>query len=166
MKIWISSIVYICFTLVLGACSLEENKVTIPEDAPEFVKKSDIESINWENKAVKFNDGMIGNKHKVGIIGANQPNTNEQKWMWHLWGEDIQNATLTVLGYQPESNEIHPILFDHGSEQMIWSQKLGPPHNGADVHMPSMVSVPKAGDWALLLYVDGEYFDTVVHEIN
>ncbi|MFJ7995276.1 hypothetical protein ACIQY5_24570 [Peribacillus frigoritolerans] len=38
--------------------------------------------------------------------------------------------------------------------------------NGADASLPSNVDLPKAGKWALLVYIDGKLFDTLVMDIK
>ncbi|WP_228548266.1 hypothetical protein [Sporosarcina obsidiansis] len=67
---------------------------------------------------------------------------------------------LTVVGYHKETGTVHPI-FPTG-----WTIGLGGENNGADAHTPSTVKIPEAGEWAILLYVDGKLFDTLVYEIT
>ena len=57
---------------------------------------------------------------------------------------------------------MHPVL-DNGES---WTIPLGGENNGADVHAPSSVTIPERGEWALVLYADGELFDVVVMEID
>jgi len=90
------------FFLVIG-CSANktgESKLVLPEDIPEFVEESDLEKVDWDKKAVTFDDNIIGNVNKSGVIGADMPSiTINQKWMWHLWGIENPEATkLTVVG--------------------------------------------------------------------
>lgn len=47
-----------------------------------------------------------------------------------------------------------------------WSIGLGGPVNGADAHTPSHVKVPKPGEWAILLYTNEKYFDTLIYDIQ
>ena len=149
--------------LVVGCSSDKtvESKTVLPDDMPDYVQESDLEQINWERKAGEFGDkGIIGNENKSGVIGADMPSLDGQKWMWHLWGNEQANTSLTVVGYHKESKTVHKILKDG------WTINLGGPNNGADAHTPSMVKIPKSGEWAILLYVDEELFDTLVYEIN
>src|SRR3954471_23453632 len=97
--------------LVAGCSTTEtvESKLTLPEDIPNFVEKSDFENIDWERKAVKLGDGrIIGNENKSGVIGADMPSLNGQKWMWHLWGVD--NVDLTIVGFHKETETVHKVL--------------------------------------------------------
>ncbi|SOC39619.1 hypothetical protein [Ureibacillus acetophenoni] len=156
----------IIMTIVLGVIfsgCVEEKKSTLPDDLPEFVLASDFDIIDWERKAIEFED-MIGNLNIVGVIGADMPSISEQKWMWHLWGiDEIVNNDLTVVGYHKETETVHPIL-QTGNDN--WSIPLAGEHNGADAHTPSSVKFAKEGEWALLLYVNNELFDILVMDIN
>jgi len=137
-----------------------KRNIVLPDDIPKFVKESDFKEIDWEKKAVRFN-GMLGNENKSGVIGADAPSLNTQKWMWHLWG--INNPTktnLTVVGYHKESGTAHKILTEG------WTTSLAPPNNGADAHTPSNVKIPKPGEWAMLLYTDETLFDILVYDIE
>ncbi|WP_044339308.1 hypothetical protein [Rossellomorea aquimaris] len=139
---------------------VEGNPVTLPEDIPVYVQESDFDTIDWDRKAATFDRDMIGNEKKSGIIGADMPSLAGQKWMWHLWGTEA--SELTVVGYHRESGRVYPLLNNGES----WTVPLGGENNGADVHAPSSVTVPERGQWALVLYADGELFDVIVLEIT
>jgi hypothetical protein len=139
---------------------VENNNV---EDVPVFVKVADLEVVDWNRKAVNLGENILGNKNKSGVIGADMPSINiNQKWMWHLWGiEDPTETELTVIGFHRETRTVHPIL------TRGWTiDGLGGKNNGADAHSPSSVNIPSAGDWAVLLYVDGKLFDILVYNIS
>ncbi|MGM0752502.1 MAG: hypothetical protein ACQET6_11245 [Bacillota bacterium] len=139
----------------------EVSHVKLPEDIPDYVQKRDFEKINWDRKATIFGRNIIGNENKSGIIGADMPSLTGQKWMWHLWNTDA--SELTVVGYHKgESGTVYPILNNGES----WTIPLGGENNGADVHTPSSVTIPERGEWAFVLYADGEIFDVIVWEIN
>ncbi|WP_225230034.1 hypothetical protein [Ureibacillus galli] len=70
--------------LFLVGCSNKD--VTLPEDIPNLLKKMILNQSMGE-KATKFEErGIIGNENKSGVIGAEMPSLNNQKWMWDLWG--------------------------------------------------------------------------------
>lgn len=148
------------FLLLVVGCTTEKLVIELPKDVPDFVKESDFNAIDWENKAIRFGErGIIGNENKSGIIGADMPSLAGQKWMWHLWG--VENlGMLTVVGFHKESETVHQILATG------WNVQLGGKNNGADAHVPSSVKIPEEGKWAILLYVDGQLFDTLVLEID
>ncbi|MCA1057713.1 hypothetical protein LCL96_02145 [Rossellomorea aquimaris] len=147
--------------VVVSVAEKEEGGlVKLPEDIPDYVRESDFNQINWDRKATTFGPNMIGNENKSGIIGADMPSLSGQKWMWHLW--DTEASDLTVVGYHRESGTVHPILNNGES----WTIPLGGENNGADVHAPSSVMIPERGEWAFVLYTNGELFDVVVLEID
>lgn len=142
-----------------------ESKIIFPEDIPGFVQEGDFATIEWERKAVKFGDrGIIGNQNKSGVIGADMPTLNGQKWMWHLWGVD--KAELTVVGFHKETQTIHQVLYNGPSGDSYWTGQASGENNGADAHMPSNIALPKKGEWAFLLYTNDELFDILVYDIN
>ena len=150
---------------LLNGCSANEtveSKFYLPESIPDFVQESDFEEINWDKKAITFNNNMIGNENKSGVIGADMPSLEiNQKWMWHLWGiEDPWATNLAVVGFHRKTHTVHQILTSG------WTTGLGGENNGADAHTPSNVTIPLGGEWAILLYTDGELFDVLIYEIN
>jgi len=147
--------------LMTVACSDMNEEITLPEDLPEFIQKSDFENINWDNKAVEFGDrGIVGNENKSGVIGVDAPTLTRQKWMWHLWGVP-ESVEMTVVGFHRESKKVHQILSWPG-----WVIEMGGPNNGADAHAPSSVKIPDAGEWAIFLYTNGKLFDVLIYEIK
>ena len=157
--------IFLSMLFLVAGCSTNEtveSKLTLPDDIPDFVRESDFKTIDWERNAVEFGGrGIIGNENKSGVIGADMPSLNGQKWMWHLWGiENAKNTKLTVVGFHKESETVHPILIDG------WTKGLGGANNGADAHVPSGVKIPKSGEWAILLYTDEKLFDILVYEIK
>ncbi|MFJ3390279.1 MULTISPECIES: hypothetical protein [unclassified Lysinibacillus] len=159
MRRWVLMVTVL---LLLVGCTMHEKAVTLPKDLPDFVQESDFKSIDWDKKAVEFGErGIIGNEDKSGVIGANMPSLNTQKWMWHLWGiAEGRDTKLTIVGYHKDSKTVHPILVDG------WTIGLGGPVNGADAHRPSSVKIPKPGEWAILLYINESYFDTLIYDIH
>ncbi|MCF6139173.1 hypothetical protein [Pseudalkalibacillus berkeleyi] len=161
--------VFCSLIVMLIGCTSEEvveEKMILPENTPDFVKESDIDAISWDNKAVEFGRRyMIGNENKTGIIGADMPSLNGQKWMWHLWDVPSQ-VELTVVGYHKETDSVHQVLYESERKTHYWSKEMAGPNNGADAHMPSNVKFPESGEWAFLVYADGELYDIVVMEVS
>ena len=137
------------------------SKVMGPNIFPCFVEESDFEKVDWDKKSTTFNGNIIGNENKSGVIGADMQSLNGQKWMWHLWGvENPKETKLTVVGFHRETGTVHQILTTG------WTIGLGGENNGAEAHAPSSVNIPKAGEWGVLLYINGTLFDKLVYEIN
>jgi hypothetical protein len=133
-----------------------EHMVNMPEDIPGFVQESDIGLVDWNRVAEPFGRNLVGNENKSGVIGMDMPSLEGQKWMWHLWETDAEE--LTIVGFHRESKTIHPLLING------WTTELAGENNGADVHIASSVKIPERGEWAILLYADGELFDVLVYE--
>lgn len=160
------------FTLLLGACQTTENKETAQpvkqeqtNKLPEYVSEKTFNQINWENVSVKFNSTsdteLIGTKGKLGIIGPELIPKKTEKWMWHFWG--IDNGKLTLVGYNQKTSTFCPVFSDGTwSRDNIGGGKL----NGDDASMPSNVSLPESGSWALLVYVDEKLFDTLIIDVK
>lgn len=165
MKLKPILLLFLSMLFYVGGCSKEDtikSKLTLPEDIPDFVEVNDFEKIDWDKRAVKLNDHIIGNENKSGVIGADMPSVNiNQKWMWHLWGiENPRETKMTVVGFHRETKNVYRLLTDG------WSIGLSVENNGADAHQPSSVNIPKAGEWAILLYTNGELFDILVYDIK
>ena len=164
MKLKSLGLIFFSMLFMILGCSQNEtveSKLTLPEDIPNFVEESEFEKVDWDKKSTTFNGNIIGNENKSGVIGADMPSLNGQKWMWHLWGvENPKETELTVVGFHRETGTVHQILTTG------WTIGLGGENNGADAHAPSSVNIPKTGEWAVLLYTDGELFDKLVYEIN
>jgi hypothetical protein len=164
LKIKSVGLIFFSMLFMMLGCSKNEtveSELALPEDIPIFVVKSDFEKVDWDKKSTTFNRNIIGNENKSGVIGADMPSLNGQKWMWHLWGvENPMETKLTVVGFHRETGTVHQILTTG------WTIGLGGENNGADAHAPSSVIIPKAGEWAILLYTDGKLFDILVYEIN
>lgn len=164
MKLKSLFLIIFCTLFIVG-CSTEitkENRLTLPEGIPDFVKGSDFEKIDWDKKAAVFNGDILGNKDKSGVIGVSMTSINiDQKWMWHIWdNKNLEKSKLTAVSFHRETETVHPILKDG------WTIGLDGKNNGADAHAVSFVNIPKAGEWAVLLYIDGELFDILVYEIK
>lgn len=164
MKLKVSHLILVSILSLLFGCTpneTAETKLAFPEDIPDFVLERDMEDIDWDNRAENFAGNILGNKNKSGVIGASMPSLQVQKWMWHLWGiENPATTSLTVVGLHKDTGTVHQILTSG------WTTSLAGENNGADAHTPSNVSIPKAGEWAILLYTDEELFDVLIYEIN
>lgn len=164
MKLKLLAFIFLSMIFLVVGCSKNEkveSELVFPEDIPVFVKESDFEKIDWDKKAVTFADNIKGNENKSGVIGSDMPSLSVQKWMWHLWGIENPMATkLTIVGLHKVTGTVHQILTTG------WTINLSGENNGADEHAPSNVKIPKAGEWAILLYTDEKLFDELVYEIN
>lgn len=81
------------------------------------------------------------------------------KYMWHFWGSDEElEGELKIVGIHEDGKERVTVLE---------GETLGGANNGADRHIPSIMSFPKNGLWKLEAYIGGKLFGSVfvkVHE--
>jgi hypothetical protein len=128
-------------------------------------EKTDIDT-EWQESALFVSGGytMIGKQGRIGFIYDDSNNdrfypNKEQKYMWHLWGEKEElEGEFKVIATHEDGRESITLLDRHS---------LGGANNGADQHVPSMMSLPESGLWKLDTYVGDNLFDTVfvkVHE--
>ncbi|MEZ2737489.1 hypothetical protein, partial [Aneurinibacillus aneurinilyticus] len=63
------------FLFVVGCTSDKrvDSQIILPKDIPGFVQEKDFETIDWDKKAVTFDNNIIGNENKSGVIGADMP---------------------------------------------------------------------------------------------
>ncbi|MGE7603566.1 hypothetical protein ACQKL5_13925 [Peribacillus sp. NPDC097675] len=169
-----SKIVYMtcCLCLlVISGCTLtnvqeseETEKVSVPDNTPSLMEH-DLDGIDWTRQAVEFNtatgDKLFGNENRLAFIGPALKANKVNKWLWHFWG--IEKSEATFVGYKRNTSKICPVLSDGE-----WSRSLtgSTGVNGAEMSMPSNVMLPEAGEWAILVYSDGELFDTLVVDVK
>ena len=122
MKIRFTAFIFLSMFFLLVGCSTNEtveSKLALPEDIPDFVQKGDFEKVDWDRTVTEFDTGtrddMVGNKNKIGIIGAELKPNKVEKWLWHFWGVD--QGELTVVGYNKDTSKIAPVLSDS-----VWSK--------------------------------------------
>ncbi|MFP7332966.1 DUF4871 domain-containing protein [Shouchella clausii] len=101
---------------------------------------------------------MFGVEEKIGIIGGQVTAGEDQKWMWHFWGEEVQYKEFSAVAINIETNEeIDPIKIDY--------EMLIPTEDGLISHSPSQVMFPSEGIWKVKAYVDDEFFEEFVVEV-
>ncbi|MGM9927295.1 MAG: DUF4871 domain-containing protein [Bacillus sp. (in: firmicutes)] len=169
------TVLFLCLFLLAGCVSEKDTEKNVgkdgtqavaqkeSEDMPSFVKEADFDQIDWNKVVTKIGtDGVsdiVGNSNKVGYIGSELQAKKVDKWLWHFFGKS--QGSLTVVAYHQETSTKVPIL-TRGYTTEVAAGAM----NGADATMPSNVSLPKSGKWALLVYIDEELFDTLVINVK
>jgi hypothetical protein len=132
-------------------------------DIPSFVKEADFKQIDWDKMVTKIgsngNSDILGNPNKVGYIGPDLLTKKIDKWLWHFFGKT--QGKLTVVAYHQETSTKAPVL-----KSGYTTEFSGGALYGADATMPSNVSLPAPGKWALLVYIDEELFDTLLISVK
>ena len=106
---------------------------------------------------------MIGQEGRLGFIYDDgevvrfYPN-KKQKYMWHFWGEPEElKGLLKVTGTNQETGKFITVFEDRG---------LGGPYNGADAHVPSLMSLPSPGLWELDAYIGEKLFGSITVQVH
>lgn len=149
----------IILCLFLVGCSKEEDAVKIGEWE---------ESASIIREVIVTDDGQvedfvfhIGNNGKFGIGEYGPFIAGEaQKYMWHFWGEqELLTKPLKVIGLSKETKE-EVILFQSPGGYGL------APNTGADHSLPSLLTIPNAGLWKLLVYFDDDLFGDMIVEVS
>ncbi len=119
----------------------------------------------WKESEIFYSGSysMIGEKDRLGFIYDESEVTRfypdkEQKYMWHFWGEDEElDGDLRIIATHETGGEPIPL---------VGVSFIGGSHNGADGHIPSMMSLPKSGMWKLSAYFDDKLFGTVYVKVH
>ncbi|MDR7072868.1 DUF4871 domain-containing protein [Fictibacillus barbaricus] len=171
MKVKFSLLVFSMFCLIVSGCvsKKEETKdekaqpVMQNDDSLSLVSEADLKNIEWEKTVTKIgtngNSDIFGNLNKVGYVGPNLHAKKVDKWLWHFFGK--AEGKLTVVAYHQETLMKKPLLTSGYTRDFS-----GGAMNGADATMPSNVSLPSSGKWALLVYIDEQLFDTLVISVK
>ncbi|MFS0781113.1 DUF4871 domain-containing protein [Bacillus sp. 1P06AnD] len=181
MKVHISFILFfsLCIFLMIGCVSEKEVEQGIDKDKtkaiaqkdsndmPSFVKAAAFVHIDWNKSVTKIGSNgvsdIMGNPNKVGYIGPDLTAGKTNKWLWHFWGKT--KGEVTVVAYHKETGTKTSIF--KNADISNWTMSLSFSEiNGADSSMASNVMLPKAGVWALLVYVDETLFDTLIIKVK
>jgi hypothetical protein len=159
----------VCLFITFGCVADKEKGAVKPvteeneNDLPEFVKEADFQGIDWDRTVTKVGSNgtsdIIGNPNKVGYIGPALQPDHVEKWLWHFYSET--EGKLAIVAYHQETSAKANILTTGYTTEFS-----GGALYGADATMPSNVSLPSEGKWALLVYIDEELFDTLVIEVG
>ncbi|GGI45019.1 hypothetical protein GCM10008018_10000 [Paenibacillus marchantiophytorum] len=125
-----------------------------------------LDSPLWEisPQFVSDNYFMRGTEQKIGFIDAGFIAGNEQKYMWHFWGnEDQLNGPFQIKAVKEGSDNIIDVF---SSNPLASSNALAGELNGADRHAPTLMMLPEVGRWRLLPYVHGRLLDPIVVEVK
>jgi len=102
-----------------------------------------------------YNDTVLtGNEMEMGFVSsgftAGQPN----KFLWHLFAGGEKSGSFRVDAVKKGTSDVITIL----------NAEL----SGSGLHqtLPSTMQLPEAGLWRLLVYVGGQFYDSMVVEVK
>lgn len=164
----------------LAACSADTQTVKegSAEEAEQAVLLEDsneasdeIQNENWRfspsfDHSIVDKDGkeisyiIVGNKETLGFAGEiGLKAEKSHKLLWFYFGEEnIFDKPVEVNGIRKGTEEmvnLHSGTFYQGAE-------AGP----GSVNMPSSLKFPSAGKWKILIYIDGEFYESIAVEVD
>ncbi|WP_185970911.1 hypothetical protein [Alkalicoccobacillus porphyridii] len=104
------------------------------------------------------NGEMFGNDQKLAIIGGDVAAGEEQKWMWHFWGDDLS-------GKEWEARAVHSETEEEVEPLVQFQTPLAPIDGDIEAHAVSSVMFPTEGIWKVQAYIEGEFFDEIIVEV-
>ena len=163
---------------LLAACTentndeIEETKVESVNENKNDVSY-EISDNNWElsskfEHSVVYENGekgsyeMVGNKETVGFTGVFPIKAKEKsvKYFWFYFGkEDIYDKPVEVKAIKKGTEEAVNIL--SGPSTFYEGAEVSPD----SVNMPSHLRFPSAGIWKVLVYIDGELYESIVVKV-
>ncbi|MDQ0232591.1 hypothetical protein [Metabacillus malikii] len=153
--------IVIVFLLVMSinGCSNETFKETKEswEESPTLVKEVIVTDDGQTDEFIY----RIGDNGKLGFGEYGPFKAGEtQKYMWHFWGkQETLTQPFKVIGINKESGE-ELTVFEFSTNSSL------APNNGADHHIPSMMTLPSAGIWKLEVYFGEGIFGHVIVNVK
>jgi hypothetical protein len=168
------ALVIMTLIFLMAACTEEtkENEIQEPqreESANEVVYE--IPDDGWKltpsfEHSVVFESGeessytIVGSKGGIGFTGPFPIIAKEnQKYFWFYLGEEnIYDKPVEVKAIKKGTEELVDVLW--GPSTFYESAEVSP----GSVNMPSTLKFPSAGIWKVLVYIDGELYESIVIE--
>jgi hypothetical protein len=176
-------ILFLLMSLMVGtliACTAESNNEDeadteeinqegIKDKTNEEVKE--IQNDNWElsptfehsiidKEGKEISYTIVGNKETLGFTGDISLNSEKiHKLFWFYCGEEnIYDKPVEVKAIKKGTEEVidlHSGTFYKGAEVSADS-----------VNMPSNLQFQSSGIWKILVYIDGEFYESIVVEVD
>ncbi|WP_430787535.1 hypothetical protein VBD025_16715 [Virgibacillus flavescens] len=173
MKILTLSLLIMASTLV--ACTSDENKdasgKTKQEDTTQVSNNDAIQNKNWDlsptfEHTVVYESGkegsytVVGNEKTFGYSGPFPILAGKtQKYFWFYFGkENIYDKPVQVKALKKGTEEMVDIFEGTFYE----SAEVSPD----SVNMPTHLHFPSAGVWKVLVYIEDEFYESIVVEVE
>jgi Domain of unknown function (DUF4871) len=171
-----SALVMISSVLLMAACTEDTTKNKIKEPQQEVSANAnevvyEIPDNDWEltptfEHSVVFESGeegsytIVGSKDGIGFTGPFPIMAKEkQKYFWFYLGEEnIYDKPVEVKAIKKETKVLVDVLW--GPSTFYESAEVSPD----SVNMPSTLKFPSAGIWKVLVYIEGELYESIVIE--
>lgn len=117
-----------------------------------------IQEPSWEVSPI-FTAGayrMRGIGGRIGFIEAGFRAARSNRYFWHFWGSDKElEGPVKIMAVKQETGEI---------KEVYSAGQLRGELNGADRTAVALMTLPSAGRWMLIAYINDRLFDHVVVE--
>jgi hypothetical protein len=169
-----TSLVMISSLLLMAACTDNTTEKEIQEPQQEVSANEVVYEIpenGWEvtptfKHSVVYESGeegsytIAGSKDGIGFTGPFPIMANEkQKYFWFYFGEeDIYDKPVEAKAIKKGTEELVDVLW--GPSTFYKSAAVSPD----SVNMPSTLKFPSAGIWKVLVYIEGELYESIVIE--
>jgi hypothetical protein len=170
------ALVIMTLIFLMAACTEDtrENEIQEPQrkvsaNANEIV--NEIPDNGWKltptfEHSVVFESGeegsytIVGSKDGIGFTGPFPIIAKEnQKYFWFYLGEEnIYDKPVEVKAIKKGTEELVDVLW--GPSTFYESAEVSP----GSVNMPSTLKFQSAGIWKVLVYIDGELYESIVIE--
>lgn len=131
----------------------QESKITpqelsLPFDAPSFVKIEHVEKIDW-NGDTPSKTRLQGTYKEVSAKRKNE------EWIWSF--QKKHGNGITILAVEKDTNKSEKIILNEHTLVPVWSTYI------ENEKAKTKLEFSQKGIWALLVYVDTELRDIVLY---
>jgi hypothetical protein len=130
----------------------------IPNDSWDLSSTFEHSILDEDGKEVSYT--IVGNEETLGFTGPIPMDAEiTHKMFWFYFGEEnIYDKPVEVKAVKEGTEE----LVDLHSGSFYEGAEVSP----GSVNMPSHLEFPLSGLWKILVYIDGEFYESIVVEVN
>jgi len=166
----VKKMLFIITLLVLTACGRVDQVVKIPIEKvpPKFFDISVMENIEWiESPTFKYETFELrGIEGKVAILSTPWKVNTPNKYMIHLFGNDIPSGVVNVIAVKKDTNEVTQAIYLSDSKIQAWSPGSVPAVVNGHADIPAGMKLPSKGMWALNIYVGENLFGQIIVDVK
>lgn len=162
--------------LITGCTSIEQDskapikeitKTSQPQNnVPSFFHLSVLKDVNWEESPsfVAGKTPLKGIEGKVAIADSTFIAGEKNKQMWFFLDPQMPSGKLSIIALKQGSTKPTPILFQDETFEQTWTAPT-PIHSNIK-ELPFLMSLPSPGLWVLNVYIDEEYYEQIVIQVE
>ncbi|EMA6343881.1 DUF4871 domain-containing protein [Bacillus cytotoxicus] len=135
-------------------------------NAPSFFHLSVLKDVNWE-ESPSFAEGKMllkGIEGKIAIADSVFTSSAAMEHMWFFLDSQIPNGQFSIIALKQGNTAPTPVILSNENSEKIWTApKLLQP---GTKEMPLLMSLPSAGLWVLNIYINREYYEQLVINVE